>query len=228
VALAILLPLAAVAASNSLVFAQASCAVQINGSATATLTNSGSNSYGYSAGGIQLTVPVGAGCPNMGSQLWATGSVYDPTMNANVGSANGVLNSNGGYYTGQLVFSLPPSVLEHQLQVSITVYNSAQNGAVVGTTSQTITIHGTYYPPNSSYGNTYPSYYNYPYYPYYSYGYPSYYYYNGGYYYYYYPYYYYYGSYPNNYNGSCYNGQMLLYYNGAYYYVNCYSYWHNH
>ena len=202
-ALAILIPLAAVAASNSLVFGQASCAVQINGSASATVVNS--NSYVYNSESVQLTVPVGAGCPNMGSQLWATGTVYDPTVNANVGSANGVLNSNGGYYTGQVVFSLPLSVLEHQLQVSITVYDSAQNGEVDGSTSQTITIHGTYNPPSSSYGYTYPSYY----------------YYNGG-------YYYYYNSYPNNYNGSCYNGQMLIYYNGAYYYVSCYSYWHNH
>jgi hypothetical protein len=172
----------------------------------------------------------------MGGSLWAVGNAYDTVANTNVGSANTAINSNGGYNGGQLVFTLPPSVVEHQLQISITVYsnyNNGQYGSAVGSTSQTLTIHSNSYstpayPHNNSptypsypsnYYQSYPSYYN---------GYPMYYYYYNGNYYYYYPtnYYNYYPSYQQV--SGCYNGQAIVYYNGAYYYVRCYKYYYHH
>jgi hypothetical protein len=155
-------------------------------------------------------------------QLWAVGNVYDTVANSNVGSNSIAMNSNGGYYSGQLVFTLPSSVVEHLLQVSISVYssyNSGQYGSLVATSSPTVTIHS-----GSLYNNN--QYNNYPYSSYY-YGYPNYYYQNG-YTYYYYPSYYYYSN-PTYHNGnSCFNGQTIVYYNGAYYYASCYPYYYHH
>ncbi len=227
-ALALLLPLAAVGVSGGSVFAQSYCSVQV-GTETATTQYYESNSYGsYSSWNIQLTLPVSASCQNMGGSLWAVGNAYDTVANTNVGSADTAINSNGGYNGGQLVFTLPPSVVEHPLQISITVYsnyNNGQYGSVVGSTSQTVTIHSnSYSTPTYPYNNSptypsYPSYYN---------GYPMYYYYYNGNYYYYYPssYYHYYPSYQQV--SGCYNGQAIVYYNGAYYYVSCYQYYHHH
>jgi hypothetical protein len=233
-ALAVLLPLAAAAASTGTVFAQ-SCGIQI-GSVSATTQYSGSYYYGMnSPWNIQMTVPISTSCPNQGGQLWAVGNVYDTVANTNVGSNNIIMNMNNGYPSGQLVFTVPPSVIEHLLQVQISVYNSYNNGqysGLVATSSPTVTIHSSspssyYYnaPSNSySYSNSYyngnpTGYYN---------GY--YYYSNNGNYYYYYPYsYYYYSSYPSYYSGgSCWNGQTIVYYNGAYYYASCYSYHHHY
>jgi hypothetical protein len=172
----------------------------------------------------------------MGNQLWAVGTAYDTITNQNLGSNNIVMNPNGGYYSGQLVFTLPYSVVEHLLQVQINVYSSYNNGqysSVVASSSPTVTIHSS-----MVYNNNYNSY-NYNNNPYYycngytycngySYNYPSYYYYSNGYTYYYYPYYYYY-SYPSNaYSSSCFNGQTIIYYNGAYYYATCSGYHHHH
>ena len=234
--MALLLPLAAVGVSGGSVFAQSYCSVQV-GTATATTQYYGSNSYGsYSSWNIQLTLPVSASCQNMGGTLWAVGNAYDTVANMNVGSANTAINSNGGYNGGQLVFTLQPSVVEHLLQISITVYsnyNNGQYGSVVGSTSQTLTIHSnSYSTPTYPYNNspTYPSYPSnyYQSYPSYYNGYPMYYYYYNGNYYYYYPssYYNYYPSYQQV--SGCYNGQAIVYYNGAYYYVSCYQYYHHH
>ena len=246
--LAVLLPLAAAAAST--VYAQ-SCGMQV-GSVSATTQYSGSNYYGMnSPWNIQMTVPVSTSC--QGGQLWAVGNVYDTVANTNVGSNSVIMNTNNGYFSGQLVFTLPPSVVEHLLQVQISMYNSYNNGqysGLVATSSPTVTIHSSYpsnyyynapsnsYSYSNSYYNGYPSgYYNGYYYYSYPYYYPSYYYYSNGYTYYYYPYsYYYYSSYPSyysgtysgTYSGSCWNGQTIVYYNGAYYYASCYSYFHHH
>ncbi|MGP8068353.1 MAG: hypothetical protein ACLP5V_00535 [Candidatus Bathyarchaeia archaeon] len=167
---------------------------------TATTQYYGSNSYGsYSPSNIQLTLPLSASCPNMGGQLWVVGNVYDTVANANLGSANSAINVNGDNYAGQLVFTLPPSVVEHQLQVSISIYsnyNYGQYGSVVGTASQTLTIHSnpSYSTPDYPYNGNYPPYY-----------------------------------YPNyNQVGSCYNGQAIVYYNGAYYYASCYQYYQSY
>jgi hypothetical protein len=176
-----------------------------------------------------MTMPISLSCPYMGGQLWAVGNVYDTVANTNLGSNNIVMNSNGGYYSGQLVFNLLSSAIEHPLQVSVSVYSSysyGQYGSIVATSSPTVTIHANSAYNNYQYGN-YPSYGSYPYSSYYN-GYPSYYYYQNGYTYYYYPYYYYYSS-PTYYrSNSCFNGQTIIYYNGAYYYASCYSHYHHH
>ena len=225
--IAVLLPLVAVAASSGLVFAQ-SCPLQI-GSISASQYNGSNYYYGAnSPSNIQMTMPISLSCPYMGGQLWAVGNVYDTITNTNLGSNNIVMNSNGGYYSGQLVFNLPSSVIEHQLQVSVSVYSSysyGQYGSLVATSSPTVTIHASSVYNNYQYGN-YPSYGSYPYSSYYN-GYPSYYYYQNGYTYYY-PYYYYYSN-PTYYrSNSCFNGQTIIYYNGAYYYTSCYSHYHHH
>ena len=244
-AFAILLPLAAAAASAGTVYGQ-NCGLQV-GSMAATTQNSGSyygSSYPYN---IQLTVPMTMSC-NAGPQVWTTGTAYDTVTNTNLGTIYVTMSSNNGYYSGQLVFNLPSSVVEHQLQVQIQVYNGYNNGqysGLVATSSPTVTIHASslYNSNPNGYGNNYyngypgysNSYYNgyptgyYNGYYYYSY-YPSYSYYNNGYSYYY-PYYYYYSySYPyySYHYSSCYNGQTIIYYNGNYYYASCYSYYRHH
>ena len=214
--LALLLPLAAVAVSGGPVFAQPSCGVQV-GTPSASMEYSSSYYYGPSyPSNIQLTVPISLSCQNNGGQLWAVGNVYDTVANANLGSSNTVLNSYNGYFTGQLMFSLPHSVIEHLLQVQINVYSSynyGQYGSLVATITPTFTIHSTSHYSPSSY-----SYYN---------SYPSYCYYDGGYMYCYYQSYYYYYPRPYYYASSCSNGQALIYYNGAYDHVNCYQYFHH-
>jgi hypothetical protein len=176
---------------------------------------SGGNYYGPSnPWNTQLTVPISLSCPNTGAQLWAVGNVYDTVANTNLGSSNIAMNSNNGYYSGQLVFTLPPSVIEHLLQVQISVYSSynyGQYGSLVATTSPTFTIDSNnyYYAPT----NPYNGYYN---------GHPSYCYYQNGYMYCYYQSYYYSYSSPYYYMSSCFNGQAIIYYNGAYHNVNCY------
>lgn len=216
-AFALLLPLAAVAASTGTVFGQ-SCGLQV-GSMVATTQNSGGNYYGqnnpYS---IQLTVPISMSCPTS-AQLWAVGTAYDTVTNANLGSNNVMMNANNGYYSGQLVFTVPSSVVEQQLQVQIQVYNSYNNGqygGLVASSSPTLTIHlsSSYsYPSTGSYSN-YNGYQN---------GcYNGYYYYYGNspsyscsssYPYYSYPYYYYYYSYPTYYYGYYHYGYHYGYHN---------------
>ena len=212
-AFAILLPLAAAAASTGNVYGQ-NCGLQV-GSMGATTQNSGSyygSSYPYN---IQLTVPITMSC-NAGPQVWATGTAYDTVTNTNLGTYYVTMSSNNGYYSGQLVFNLPSSVVQHQLQVEIQVYNNYNNGqysGLVASSSPTVTVNPSgNYPSTGSYSyyNGYPTgcyngyyYYSYSGYPYYYYGYPNYYScsssYSYPYYYYYsYPYYYHYGYYWSN------------------------------
>ena len=228
-ALVALIPLAAFAASIGTVFGQ-SCGVQVGSMFASTQYPAGNYYAQNSPYNIQLTVPISTSCQNSGYPLWATGTVYDTVTNANLGSSNIAMNWNNGYYSGQLVFTVPVSVVAHQLQVQIQVYNGYSNGqysGLVATSSPTVTINpGGYYQPTGSYsyynGNPNGYYNGY----YYYYGYPSNYnYYNGYpyYYYYSYPYTYYYSSYPYTYyyyyrSGSCSNG---YYYNG-YYSTSCY------
>jgi hypothetical protein len=211
-ALLALLPLAAIS-TGGMVFAQSPCGVQV-GSIQAAMEYYGSYYYGQSnPWDIQLTVPISLSCPNAGGELWAVGNTYDTVANTNLGSANTVMNSYNGYYAGQLVFTLPPSVIEHLLQVQISVYSGYENGqynSLVAMTSPTVTTHSTNYyysPVNPNNG-----YYN---------GYPTYCYYKNGYMYCYYQSYYYYYSSPYYYSSGCSNGQAIIYYNGAYQYVIC-------
>jgi len=108
---AFLLPLAAPAATTETVYAQ-SCGLQV-GSMAALTQNSGGYYSQNNPYNIQLTVPMSIGCQNAGPQLWAAGTVYDTVTGQNLGSNNAIMNSNNGYYSGQLVFSLSPSVVEH-------------------------------------------------------------------------------------------------------------------
>jgi len=216
---AILLPLAAVAAGTVPVYGQ-SCGLQV-GSMVASTQNSGSYSYGtYN---VQLTVPMTMSCGNAGPQVWATGTAYDTVTNSNLGTNYAIMSGNNGYYSGQLVFNLPSSIVEHQLQVQIQVYNSYNNGqysGLIATSSPTVTVHGNspyYSSPQNSYYNGYQTgcyngyyYYSYGGYPSYYYGYPNYY---SCSYSYSYPYYYYYYGYPYYYYG---------------YYSYGYHYWHHH
>jgi hypothetical protein len=117
----------------------------------------------YSSGVI---VPVSATCSFPGGQLSIVGEATDTSTNAHVGSAGAVLSAAYGIntYTGQLVFNLPPQVIGHTLQISISIYgygginNSIygySNGSPLTTSVETVKVTST------NYYNNYPSY-NYP------------------------------------------------------------------
>ena len=161
----------------------------------------------YYGGNFQVTVPVSATCSFYPGQLYATGTAYDTTYNANIGTANTVLGSvySGYASTGQLTFTLPSSAQSHAVVFSVSIYGTTNGyyGGYYGTyfgnsllaqTSSTFVVGPSYYQTYPSYP-TYPSYSIYPSYP----SYPPYgqnhgYYYMGGY------YNYYYNSGYNNYN----------------------------
>jgi len=212
--IAILLPLAAFVAGAGTVFAQSSCGLQAS-SASATTQYPGTNYGTYSQWSIQLTVPVSTTCPTVNGQIWVVGNVFDTYANTNIGSASTAMAQTNGYYSGQLVFTLPPSAVNHSLQLQLFAYGSYVNGqfaTLLGSTTQTVTVNGNSYvysPPTA-----YTGYYNSS---------PEYCSYQNGYMYCYYPtsgYYYYYSS-PYYYTSSCANGQAMIYYNGSYYAVDC-------
>jgi len=181
-AFAIMLPLATVAANLGAVSAE-TCGLQV-GSMAANTQYSGGYYYGPSNPySIQLTVPLSLACQNFGNPLWVVGTAYDTVTASNLGSNNIVMNWYNGYYGGQLVFQLPMSVVSHQLQIQIQVFNTYNNGqysGLVAAASPTVTIDPTgYYQPYGYYNgypygyyNGYYYYYGNPYY--YSYGYPYY------------------------------------------------------
>ncbi|HYW00397.1 MAG TPA: hypothetical protein VE862_02945 [Candidatus Acidoferrum sp.] len=84
---------------------------------------------------IGLSVPVTVTCPfsnTSSTSLLAVGSAVDSSTSLNLGSVSAVLpysTSNTNYY-GRLTFSLPPSVLGHALQISVTVYGGGQYGPI--------------------------------------------------------------------------------------------------
>jgi len=157
--------------------------------------------YYYYGGNFQVTVPVSATCAFYPGQLYATGTAYDTTYNANIGTADAVLGSaySGYASTGQLTFTLPGSAQSHAVQFSVSIYSTPNGyfggyyggyfgGALLAQTSSTFVVGPSYYqiyPTYPSYPTpTYPSYPIYPTYP----SYPRYiqnqgpYYYMGGYY----------------------------------------------
>jgi len=96
----------------------------------------------YSNSNVPIVVPMSATCTTYyGSQLYATGNVYDATSNAGLGSVSTVLQSvNGGTtFNGQLGFNLPPSTQGHTVQISVSIYNS-QYGNLITATSETIQV----------------------------------------------------------------------------------------
>ena len=212
---AILIPLAVIAASSGTTFAQSVCGLQI-GSTSATTQYSGSNYGTYNQWSVQMTVPISTTCPNIGGgELWVVGNVFDTSANTNLGSANIALSPQANdYYSGQLVFTIPPYAVSHSLQLQLSAYSSYSNGqysSLVATSTQTVTISSNSYvysPPTTwtGYYNGSPEYCNYQ---------------NGNMYCYYSTGYYYYSS-PYYYTSACYNGQAIIYYNGAYYAESCY------
>ena len=147
---------------------------------------------------FEVTVPVSASCSFYAGQLYASGTAYDTTYNANIGTADTVLTSTyGGYgYTGQLTFTLPISEESHPVQFSVSVYGTQNGyyggpyGGLLAQTLATYVVGPSYYqgyPLYPSYSTpnypTYPVYPVYPTYPSFFYNGPRYYQNNGGHYY---------------------------------------------
>ena len=144
-ACAIFLVTATFATSNSQVFAQSPCIAQVSYPAISSSSNPN----------IGMTVPVSATCSAYSGQLFAVGNAYDTTTNSDLGSANTGLSSAGsGNFNGQLNFYLPTTVQGDTIQISVSIYNTAfgNNGSLLATTSQAVTIDGGY---DQSYQNTY-------------------------------------------------------------------------
>src|SRR5208282_2710329 len=142
---AIFLVIATFATSNSQVFAQSPCIAQVSYPAI-------SSSYNPNIG---MTVPVSATCSTYSGQLFAVGDAYDTTTNSDLGSVNtGLSSAGGGNFNGQLNFYLPATVQGDTVQISVSIYNTAfgNNGSLLATTSQAVTINGGY---NQSYQNSY-------------------------------------------------------------------------
>jgi len=216
---AVLLSLGAAGSSGS-VLGQ-TCTVQM-GSVSASSQYNWSSYYTLNANSnLELTVPAVLTCPYEGGQPWVVGNITETTTGTNLGSANTIMTSYGTYYSGQLGFTLPLSVVGQPLQFSISIYsgnNNGQYGPLIASNSPILTIN-----PSNYWGQTSPSngYYN---------GYSNYCYYQNGYIYCPSPsnYYYSYQSSQAYLIGSCINGQATVYYNGAYHSVNCYTYNQHH
>ena len=91
-----------------------SCTTQLSPSA-AIYNNYNSN--------VGLTVPVLATCSFSGGQLYAVGYAYDTSTNMAQSSTNTLLTwISNGTYSGQLGFKLSPTLLGHNLQISVSIY----------------------------------------------------------------------------------------------------------
>ena len=154
---------AAVASNSALVLAQ---------SCNASLGSSSLTSQYYYNSYIGISTPVSATCSFYGGQLYAVGDVFDTSANVDLGSANTILTSTygGNSYTGQLSFSLPPSIIGDQLRIMVSVYggqygyNGNGNGELLATAGQMVRVNvyyqnpypngnGNCYMNNNCYGN---------------------------------------------------------------------------
>ena len=105
--------------------------------------------YNYYTSGV--VVPVSVTCLFVGGQLYAVGTAIDTSTNARVGSVGAALSSAYGtnIYTGRLVFSVPPQVTGHALQVSISIYfgtyNGYTNGSPLATSVETMQVNSNNY-----------------------------------------------------------------------------------
>jgi hypothetical protein len=122
--------------------------------------------YSYFVSNIVMTVNVSANCASITGQLNAVGGVYDTWTHSKIGTAVTTLNSvNSTYYDGHLVFYLPPTVKEHTMLLTVSIYNynggygnySGQDGTLMG--RGTIVINPSPYQP-AYYDCNHPSYYN--------------------------------------------------------------------
>jgi biotin operon repressor len=153
----ILLAVVAVNGSSNPVSAQ-SCAEQLGYSSLST------TQYYYNSN-IAITVPVSATCSYVATQLYAAGNAYDVSSQRNLGSVSTQLTiASGNTLTGQLVFNLPPSIIGHQLQVTVLVYSGYSygygyggNGVPLATATQLLRVNVNNYQNgyNSQYGNCY-------------------------------------------------------------------------
>jgi hypothetical protein len=140
--LAFFLAYAAFAANSTPVFAQTPCTAQANYPAV--------SAPQYYNSSIAVTVPLSTSCSYIRGPLFAVGNAYDTTTSTSLGTVSTGLNSvGGGSYTGQLVFSLPPSTLGHTVRFSVSIYNNynSQSGSPLASTSQSITIDPSLLPP---------------------------------------------------------------------------------
>jgi len=159
----------AMATNNTLVLAQP-CQAQLGP------PNVSTPQFYYYGDNFQVSVPVSASCSFYGGQMYATGTAYDTSYNANVGTANTALNPTyGGYgYTGELTFTLPTSSQSHSVLFSVSIYSTQYGyyagyygGSLLAQTSATFVVGPSYYQgyptyPSYSYYPSYPSYPNYP------------------------------------------------------------------
>jgi hypothetical protein len=123
VLLAFVLSASVAVAGNSLPVSADPCVVQLGYSSLST------TQYYYNMN-VGLTVPVSASCSLVGGQLYAVGDAYDTTANTDLGSVSTALTPVYGSSTfnGQLVFSLPSSILGHPVRISVSIYNGAPYG----------------------------------------------------------------------------------------------------
>lgn len=147
----------------------------INGSSVPVSADSCVETLGYSSlstsqyyynSNIAITVPVSATCAFVSNQLYAVGTAYDTASNSNLGSLSTALTAAyGNTFTGQLVFNLSPSVIGHQLQVTVSIYSGypygyyayTGNGASLATAVQLLRVNVNNYLNgyNYQYGNGY-------------------------------------------------------------------------
>jgi len=104
-------------------------------------------------------VPVSATCYFVGTQLYAVGNVYDTSSDTYLGSVSTALTTAyGNTFTRQLVFNLSPSIIGHQVQVSVSIYSGyVGNGAALATSVQLlrVNVNNYQYGYNYQYGNCY-------------------------------------------------------------------------
>jgi hypothetical protein len=157
--LAFLLAASAAVASNSPLVSAQSCNASL-GSSSLT-TQSYYNSY------LGINTPVSASCSFYGGQLYAVGDVFDTSANIDLTSSSTTLTPNygGNSYTGQLSFTLPPSIIGHQLRIMVSVYGGQYsyygngNGQLLATAGQMVKVTVNYqngYPYGN--GNCYMNY----------------------------------------------------------------------
>lgn len=153
-------------------------AVAINGGSSSVSAESCAVQLGYSSvstaeyySNIAIAVPVSATCSFAGIQLYAVGNAYDTTTNRNLSSASTALTTaSGNTFAGQLVFNLSHSIIGHQVQVTVFVYNGypnayGTNGVPLATAAQSLQVNPTGYQNgyNYQYGFCYQNpYCNYP------------------------------------------------------------------
>jgi hypothetical protein len=88
-----------------------------------------SNTQYYYNSNIAITVPVSATCSFVSTQLYAVGTAYDTSWNRNLKTVSTALTmAYGNTFTGQLVFNLSPTIIGHQVQVTVSIYRGYQSG----------------------------------------------------------------------------------------------------